>query len=271
MTLLVSCGDDDNNNGETRNIDGVNVITGKKWVELTISSDDNNKLPYVFNIKYDSKGRLSEIWGKEIAKNNNGDRKEYYTGEYVQIASIDYDLRIIKLLRRDFYNKNDLGSTYQLDKTYNAVNFSLNNSGYISQIGSSILNYDTYGYLIGVNEPKAIITTGYENNELIKSATSYITKGFMSLYYVSYGEIDNKGDLYIRVRQDSSNDPYYSSDYYYEFRNLDIAVLVAYQAGLLGKVSKTMLHLKNNSGNNAMIDYDFKNHTSKGKISFVCQ
>ena len=87
---FVSCGgDDDGSNSKV--VDGVNVNTGRKLVQLYI--DDVYKL----RIDYDMKGRLSKV----IQINSR-----YENGEQVDVATdilnVDYDF---KLISYNYYNR----------------------------------------------------------------------------------------------------------------------------------------------------------------------
>lgn len=243
LPMMVACGDDDS---DSKNVGGVNVITGKKIVELSLTGVPsyygggwNSHITYI--IEYDSEGRLKKIASKEIDN----------TSIYSEIASIDYELRI--LTYKSYY-----GSSIMF-------NFSLNNKGYIEQIGPCSLTYDQNGYLVGVEDLYGVSTLVYKDDDFIKSSVSPLLKGKTRLYYVSYGNATDKGDLYIRGQ--STSDPKSRLSY----DNRSVACFIAYQAGLFGKISKTIMNLKNEQQASAILDYKDDYNSGDVKISFVWQ
>lgn len=247
LSTMVACGDDDN---DSKKVDGVNVITRKKIVELSLTGVPtyygggwNGSITY--KIEYDSEGRLMKIVCKNIDYTGNN------TSNYTEIASIDYELRILSYKKRS-------GSTQML-------NFSLNNEGYIDQIGPCSLTYDQNGYLVGVEDLYGFSTLVYKSDDFIKSSVSPLLKGKTRLYYVSYGNAVDKGDLYIRGHYTSDPKSYLSYDH------RSITCFIAYQAGLFGKISKTIMNLKNEQQASAILGYEDDYNTGDVKISFVWQ
>lgn len=255
----------------TKKADGVNVVVGKKLMELKVMDNSNSGLAH-YKVEYDSKGRMSKIIGEYFKTDYfefdwwspdyvviNDNIKYYPTGEYTELATIDYDLRIVTLF---------------LSKSKIWYNFTLNNDGYISQIGTTVLNYDSNGYLTGVDEVKGISTLVYDSNDLIKASVSKIADGNLSLYYITYGNQDNEGDLYIKVKRSDDKKNYDNA--LWKIDDKDAICLIAYQSGLFGKVSKSVLHLRNKNEAQALLGYEAENGSGKtqslnGKITFVSQ
>lgn len=84
MSTMLACGDDDS---DSKKVDGVNVINGKKIVELSIT----NIQPYytiyeviwdtpiaTYKIEYDSEGRLKKILNKNIDIKEGNDGKKTF-------------------------------------------------------------------------------------------------------------------------------------------------------------------------------------------------
>lgn len=258
MSTMLACGDDDS---DSKKVDGVNVINGKKIVELSIT----NIQPYytiyeviwdtpiaTYKIEYDSEGRLKKILNKniDIKEGNDGKKHSYYTGKYTEIVSIDYDMRFL---------------SYKTNYNSFIFNFTLNNEGYIDQIGTSTLTYDNNWYLIGVENRQGISSLVYKSEDFIKATVSPLLKGKASLYYVTYGNTTDKGDLIIHGHYTSDPRDRLSFD------NSSIAYFIAYQAGLFGKISKTIMNLKNGQKASAIIDYEDDYNTGDMRFSFVWQ
>lgn len=265
LPMMVACGDDNGDEPSNKN-DDVNVVNGKKLVELTCSFEDKDFLPLVFKIDYDDKGRLSSISYKIQKCDSEYDSQTgsykyhyYYTGEYGLIATIDYDLRV-------------LSSSYP----GGYLSFVLNEQGYISRLGECMLSYDSNGYLTSIDESRGLGTIVYDGADLIKASASNIKNGGMELYYVTYGNAGSNGDLFVRVkrmddkggfrRHDIEQDGYF---YYHYFK--DVMVLIAYQSGLFGKVTKGVLHLKEKSEASSLFEYEGVQKSFGGKITFVCK
>lgn len=270
LYTIVACGEDGEKNESTKKVDGVNVVIGKKLMELKVM-DNSNSVRAHYKVEYDSKGRLSKINGESFAFDYYGWNSTfvynfpvnidncYPTGEYKELAKIDYELRIVTL----FFSSSKL-----------SYNFSLNNDGYISQIGTTVLNYDSNGYLTGVDEVKGISTLVYDSNDLIKASVSEIAGGNISLFYITYGNQNNEGDLYIKVNRSDDKKNYDNALGVIDAK--DAICLIAYQSGLFGKVSKSVLHLSNKNEAQALLGYEAENGSGKtqslnGKISFVSQ
>lgn len=253
MPVMVSCGGDDDNSGSGAIVDGVNVINGKKLVGLEIDAD-NSSSPINVRIDYDSKGRMSKILFEKV-KFDKQTYKYYLTGEFEEYASVDYELRIVSL-KLDSYNYSHM-----------SYHYSLNNDGYISQIGTCILDYNQSGYLTGVNETRGISTLAYEANDLLKASVSELSLGNIALYYVTYDNVDNEGTLFVRVKR--TDDKKKSS-----IDVKDVICFVAYQSGLFGKVCKSVVNVTSKSEAYALFDYDNnedKNYSLSGKIVFHCE
>ena len=246
--VLVACGDDDD---EPNKSGGVNVYGGKKLIELNVWQEEMN-IPSCILLEYDSKGRLSQISSKDIERQyHDGEYNYSYTGNNSVLATIDYDIRVIS------YFKNSYSNT--------SVGFSLNNDGYIDQLGTCTLNYDTNGYLTGVEDNHGITTLAYNDNDLFKASMSPLTSGNIKLYYVTYGKKTDTGELYIHGKQDRDRYNRLSFD------NRTVIAFIAYQVGLFGRVSKTFLNLRNKNETSAFIDCEDDYKTYSYKITYVCQ
>lgn len=253
LPIVFACGNDDDSG---KIVDGVYVAPGKKLVELQLKGD-NDPDPLIFKAEYDSKGRLTKMCYRKIEPKYDSETQNYVYvyGEDVNMAIIDYDFRIVRVFGT--FNPNYV-------RTYD---FILNEEGYISQIGECVLNYDSNGYLTGVKELNTIGSFAYNSNELIKASISSLYKNEMSLYYISYGNEVNQGDIYINIQQtDDRKSRYLSPDL------SDIAVFIAYQSGLFGKVGKTFIHLQSKSELSSLVgfnnDYGF---SVNGKMTFICE
>ena len=77
--------------------------------------------------------------------------------------------------------------------------------------------------------------------------------------------MDDKGDLYIRVKQ--TDDERRS----HEIDERDIVVFIAYQAGLLGKVTKTVMNIKGYDEGDVMYEYEATKWPRSGVITYVCK
>lgn len=250
LPLMVSCGGDDDSVTEPSNseiIDGVNVPKGKKLVQLKYVMQNSI---CSFIVKYDSKGRLSQI---NIKYKSNTEEKE---GEEYELAKIDYDTQTIS---------NSLSS-----KKYH---FSLNSNGYISQIGLCTLDYTPNGYLKEVNDNRGIGSIIYNEDDIIKASVSKLTSDKISLYYFYYGEDLEKGEMIFNMERDPlfRNFRLVDWDYFTE-----ILCGIAYTSGLFGKNVKRCITLKD-SNKDAVFAYtllDGPSYNMKEKeciYRFICE
>lgn len=269
LAMIVACGGDgdDNENGSNQNVDGVNITTGKRLSELRLEYDESGIIPLIYKVEYDSKGRINKILFKKIEYNYDNETF-YYTGDFSLIASIDYDLRVVNCYdpyRPDF------------SKIYGCV---LNEDGYVSQIGTCTLNYDSNGYLVGVEQPKGIGTLTYTYNDLVKASVSNLVKGNITLFYVSYGNLEGQGDLFFNILR--TDDKKREDKGWGNIINVillrttnlgitDIAYLIAYQSGLFGKVAKTFISLKSKRESTSLLDYKDNKYSYRLKMTFVCE
>lgn len=250
LPLLVACGDSDDN-GKTKIIDGTNVSQGKKLVELYLNPDSIYSFIDHYKVEYDTKGRLSKLLKENYYRKGDFFSWEYYTkGEYSVILQMDYDFRVITTNPESSYRRQ--------------YGFALNKDGYISLIGKATINYDENGYLTGIDDLKESSLYAYnDDNEFIKAAVSPISSGNMRLFFVTYGNQQNNGDIYVRVsRTYESGKSVYISDH-------AVMYFVAYQAGLFGKVTNTVINLKSKNEAKALFDYDNEKKKTSGKIKFV--
>ena len=236
---ITSCGGDDDGNSSV--IDGVNVNNGKKLTRLEIlpqtSSSTTTDYNYKLRVVYDSQGRISSvIWA-------NG--QKYESGKYVEseveLMRIDYDLRLVNIY-------NGYSSLKYL--------FSLNDKGYISQIGNCSCSYDSYGYLTGVENITEIWSLAYNEGELIKSLVSKLKNGNMLLYYMFYGENSSTGELMF----------YMNGEKYEDYgRNPIQAVMcfIAYQSGLFGKITNHCRYLSKSNETSAVLERNNEQNSNK--------
>ncbi len=249
---LTSCGDDDSDSDGYNNQGGVNVNGGLKIVQFKIEGPvyEGGESPTssTYNIQYDSKGRVSEIILSECkfvdGRETWGDDKD------TPIASVDYDLRVAEL---------PYGSRYS---------FSLNEKGYISQIGNCSCTYDDDGYLIRVDSPKSMWSLTYSDGDLVRSLVSELVSGNTKLYYLRYGGDLKSGELYFYINTDHKA---HKLDAARDSQRLRLACLVAYQVGLFGKVAKHCKYLSDAKQLQAQVDYEYSGNSESVKCSFVCE
>ena len=188
---------------------------------------------------YDSKGRINGILYIDPS-----------SGDFREIISVDYDMRVVK------YNYN---YSYISHASYG---FILNEDGYISQIGRCTLKYDSKGYLVDVDDPYWNSTLSYSDN--ILNVVSSMKNGNISLYYVTFGNIDNQGDLYIGIqRENYKNGIYLSYD--------EIACTVAYLSGLFGKVVESVINYNNKDEATSLIKYIDDKYSYSLKLTFISE
>ena len=236
---ITSCGGDDDGNSSV--IDGVNVNNGKKLTRLQIlpesSSSSTTDYNYKLSILYDSKGRLSNVIWTNGQKYENGK----YTDVEIELMKIDYDLRFVYIF--------NVSSSLK-------YMFSLNDKGYISQIGNCSCTYDSYGYLTGVENITEIWSLAYNEGELIKSLVSKLKNGNMLLYYMFYGENSSTGELMF----------YMNGEKYETYgRNPIQAVMcfIAYQSGLFGKITNHCRYLSKSNNTSAVLERNNEQNSNK--------
>ena len=122
------------------------------------------------------------------------------------------------------------------------------------------MQYDSKGYLIGVEEPRGISSLAYDGNDLIKASVTTFRKGKIYLYYVTYGNDDNQGDLYVKIR-------YAEQDLSEILKYPNYVGLIAYQAGLFGKVAKSFIQLKSKDKTNSVFEI-INESNSKNSYTF---
>lgn len=245
LPLMVACGSDDDN-GSGKKVDGVNVTSGKRIKEIYVGDYNKTDNP-AFKVQYDTKGRITSILLK--VSRYYYDKKEDIE-EYHEVATIDYDLHVLRVYDSNYAGKSEV------------LGFALNESGFISQIGTCTLNYDSKGYLISVDEPRGISTLAYDANDIVKASITQLRKGKMYLYYVTYGNDDSQGDLYINIR-------YADHDLSEIIKIVDYVGLIAYQAGLFGKVSKSFLNLKDKDESSSLFEIQNDRRSENIKLTFV--
>ena len=247
---FTSCGGDDDGDG-SKVVDGVNVNNGKKLSKLSIqvpSDYGNDSYTYNLRINYDSKGRLSKVIWTNGSKYENG---KYIEGE-VEMLKIDYDFKVINFMPSEtYYNKDYM--------------FTLNEKGYISQLGDCSITYDSYGYLSKAENMKFIYSLAYEEGELIKSLANNLKKDNIEIYYMFYGEDKDKGDLLFYMNTTSSNRLGDRTDIQ------GVMLFIAYQAGLLGKMTNHCTYLQRANETTAILQKKSENSNKNYNIrcSFV--
>ncbi len=255
VAFLTACGGDDVD-GSTQIVDGVNVNNGKKITNLTISQDYpeyNAKVEYLFKIEYDSKGRLSRILctAKEY---NNGNVIGNNEDNYIPMIKIDYDFRMIQV-----YNLSNGNAT--------GHSFTLNDQGYIAQIANVACRYNSDGYLTNVDNVNDMWNLAYDNNDIVKSLST-LTSGKTKLYIYSYGK-SNNGELIFNMTSEkkSSINSLYSNKWNQGVHS--VGALIAYQAGLFGKISKHCSYLSSSSETNAI--FNRNNDSSSNNLMLKCR
>lgn len=258
LPIMIACSNDDSK-GTSKKSGGVNVINGKKVVELSFFPGNNRHLPDIYKIDYDSKGRLSKISYEKILKDEyNSEKKEWVAVDVknVEYVKVDYDLKVVTILLNDNYP--DYPESFT---------FSLNDDGYISRIGQCIFSYDSFGYLKNVDELKSIGTLYYDSNyDFVKASVSKFVDSNMALYYVPYTSTAEEGIMHVHVKH--SDDEYNRN---HDIGKKDICFFIAYQAGLLGKVTQTVLYVKDRNEATAMFEYNTDKKVISGRITFVCK
>lgn len=256
---LSSCGNDDddekNNQGESTIVDGVNVVKGRKLVEMAITYprvnwghvDTTIVDTMFFKIKYDSKGRMNKIF-----RNNLGDYYDKKIEEdFLEIAEIDYDLRVFTIYDWDYNYAN-----WQHEYHPYSFGFALNENGYISLLGNNVLKYDSNGCLESVDSPNGLSILSFNQDNYLKAAINSTVQGGMKLLYATFGDVNNKGELYVCLGSNSSGDGVFY-EFGWAYRNL--IGLIAYQSGLLGKVTKSFLHFKDQKEASMFLDWSGNN------------
>lgn len=244
---FTSCEGDDDGNSSV--IDGVNVNNGKKLTELEILPPTNSSTTtekYKLRVLYDSKGRMTNVIYTNAQKYENGTFSE---GE-VDIMKIDYDLRIVSIPNGNSYIK---------------YMFSLNDKGFISQIGNCSCTYDSYGYLTGVESILDVWTLAYNDGELIKSLVSNLKNGTMKIYYMSYGENSGTGELMFYMKSEKYTG--YNSNLSNHL--LEVLCFIAYQSGLFGKITNHCSYLSKYSETSAILEKN--NEQNSKKIIIRCK
>ena len=249
-TALVACGgNDENESGKI--VDGVNVTTGKKLLEVIMEKDGFPTMKY--KMIYDSIGRISKIL---FIVPERG--KTYSEITYEKLL-IDYELRVVKILHIGYYN------------SYYSYGFILNEDGFVSQLGTCTMKYNSKGYLVDVEEPNVINTLTFDGNDLIEASVSNMRHGNMTLYYATYGNIDNQGDLYFSIKRDIK--PYIEgNDYDWLVINKNvIPFFLIYQSGLFGKVNERVMNFKNKNVASSLIDYVDNVYSYSFKMTFISE
>lgn len=250
LSLLNGCGggDEASPSNTTGIVDGVHV-NARKLKSLNVGG-------FIFNMSYDTQGRLTSIvW-------TNFDNSNSLTN-----CTIDYDLRVVEYISGlSMYSGMTVSEAFKYKKS--RVIFTLNDQGYISQIGNCSLTYNSNGYLVGVNTKDEVFSYAYNNGDMVKSMVESLRYGDIKIYYIEYEDKPGSGEIifYIKGDQYLSDLFLYSSNY-----QRGIAILAAYQAGLFGKTSHHFTELPNNTNKNYIIDILNRQQTEHIKITCTCK
>ena len=150
------------------------------------------------------------------------------------------------------------------NRTY-TFSFNLNKDGYFSQFDKCLLSYEN-GYLTEVEQSNKVSSIVYEENDIIKASISNLKNGNISLFYVTYGNVDYQGDLYVRVRNTEGK-----TERLLPKPHGAAMIFIAYQAGLFGKISKHFLHLQDKNAESGIFDLEGETETLFVKFSFTCE
>jgi hypothetical protein len=205
-----------------------------------------------YKMIYDSIGRISKIL---FIVPERG--KTYSELTYERVI-IDYELRVVKILDIGYYN------------SYYYYGFNLNEDGFVSQLGTCTMKYNSKGYLVDVEEPNVINTLTFDGNDLIEASVSNMKYGSLTLYYATYGNIDNQGDLYFSIKRDDKQ-YYYGDDYYNIISRNVIPCFLIYQSGLFGKVNERVMNFKNKNVASSLIDYIDNRYSYSFKMTFISE
>ena len=256
LPLIVACSSDDDSNGGGKKVDGVNVTTGRKLLELEISCDNRYYSFYSgkYKIEYDPNGRLNRVLytNYNYKYDDNGEIQFLASGEYSEVAIFDYDLKSVTI-------------KYPSERFNYITNFKKKKKGYINQISNYTLKYNTNGYLTDIDGAEGFSSLTYENNDIIKAAISPLAAGNMTLIYVNYDK-EKEGDLYFKIKRIDNG------KYAGQLNLKYMIAIIAYQSGLFGKVMNTVLNLKDETETSALFEYETERYSPLiGKVKFVCQ
>ena len=126
------------------------------------------------------------------------------------------------------------------------------------------MKYNSKGYLVDVEGPEKIGSISY-GDDFIDASVSNIIYGKIALYYFTYGNKGNQGDLYFNIQN--------KGGYTYSFfiKHEVIFSLIAYQSGLFGKVVESIFNLKNRDEAMALVSYieDFTSYNIR--MTFISE
>lgn len=243
LPVVVSCGGDDasssNGGGSLGIVDGVHV-NPRKLLALDVHKGESDNTNIHFDISYDAKGRLSNIVAK-IPSNST------MQPDVRKMVSIDYDLRVIEYWKQDDITYNPTTQKYEYTP-YERVFFNLNNRGFISTLSNCELSYNNDGFLVGAKSIRDMWTFAYGESDVIKFMVENLKKGNIDIFYTHYGQ--KEGDMYFAVNNPSKlGSPYLT---YSNYRA--ISLLILYQAGLFGNISRQCVQLSDSSNKNAIVE-----------------
>ena len=239
---IMACGDDssDNDREQANLVDGVHV-NKRRLHSVKIRDSKETK---DFRVTYDIKGKLTKI--------------EWQNQGNATCLIIDYDKHLIEYLDRletkvTGYDNNTRYVRTYVPKSMMYCGFTLNERGFISQIGDYKCSYDNNGYLVGVNSTKDIWSLLYNDGDIIRSTIETLKTGNTDIYYIAYKEEPNSGLIYF-----SSKEFTHKGDHKESQEKLIRAVitLIAYHSGLFGNISKHCTLLPSSSDLSAYIDIE---------------
>ncbi len=241
--LMVACGGDDSSDNareQANLVDGVHV-NKRRLHSVRIRDSKETK---TFRVTYDIKGKLTKI--------------EWLNQENGTCLNIDYDRQLIEYLDQletkvTWYDNNTRYVRTYIPKTMMYCGFTLNERGFISQIGNYECSYDNNGYLVGVNSTKDIWSLLYNDGDIIKSTIETLKTGNSDIYYVAYKEDPNSGMIYFSSKEFSHKGDNKASQ---EKLIRAVVALIAYHSGLFGNISKHCTMIPSSSDMSAWFDID---------------
>lgn len=245
-----SSGDGEDGNAEIKdpiypNSKSLNL--SKMLLDETYNDKDTIKYndyyaPFIIGADYDELGRLTKVFSSEPFLNKK-QKMNYKT-----IATIDYDLKIIEVLKQfDFPSSKKDDYMLQFD-------FKINDHGCFSRISDVSFKYDSEGYLISAKRsPSWGLSLSYNDNNLVSSILERLPDVFN--YSCNYSNEAKSGDLIMSLTY-----PEYNLSIRNEFRAPGhIACYIAYFAGMFGNTIKFFHQLSRFEENSVRIHLLYNN------------
>lgn len=246
---FAACGSDDDHGGN-----GGSYNPGRKLAKLTIKdlkvssqyiekgSDDVPDIykyeveygDFVFEMGYDTQGRLNRIVLKNAKKlAYDADKRKYYYEDIpvnAEIALIDYELSTVSV-------KEWLSFDGKIDENDKILRrFALNDKGYITQIRDYSITYDADGYLKEVKATNKMWTVAYRDQEFVGWLEENLKSMNMLTYYIDINK--EKETTFVKFKEPFNSYPYDKGNLIHDM-GIKVFALVAYQCGLLGRITKT--------------------------------